>query len=247
MKYASSILASALALFCACSVASAKSPDAVPVVGIVTHALYAHVGNSGNSELTEGSTVYTADYISTEDGGSLSLRIGSATLDLQGGSAAHIYRAPYGAVVELNRGTVIYSVPGGKENIVIVASDVRATPNAAINDIGRVSMDDPCNITVESKRGEVNVDAGTEQHTIEEGKAYRVKALNSLEYRKYLSPDENNYHDYHQHMPCAAIENVSSHGPISPGHSRFLLLAIAGTGAAIGLTVWKVYESPDRP
>jgi hypothetical protein len=244
MKYASAILASALAMLCVGSTASAKSSDSVPVIGIVTHALYAHVGNS---ELTAGSTVYTADYISTEDGGSLGLRIGSATLDLSGGSAAHIYHAPYGAVVELNRGSAIYSVPGGKENIVIVASDVRATPNVTMNDIGRVTMDDPCNITVESKRGEVNVDAGTEQHTIEEGKAYRVKALNSLEYRKYLSPDENNYHDYHEHMPCAAIENVNSHGPISPGHSRFLLLAVGAAGVGIGLTVWKVYESPDHP
>jgi hypothetical protein len=247
MKYANSILASALALLLAGAVASAKSSDAIPSIAIVTHAQYAHVGNSGNSELTVGSTIFTSDFVSTEDGGSLGLRIGAATLDLLAGSAVHIYRAPYGAVVELLRGSVIYTIPGGKENIVIVASDIRATPEESMNDIGRVTMDDPCNITVASQRGQVNVDAGTEQHVIEEGKAYRVHALNSLEYRKYLSPDANNYHDYHEHRPCAAADIPNTKGPVMPGHSRFLLLAIGGAGAAVGLTVWKVYESPDKP
>jgi len=64
------------------------------------------------------------------DGGRwlLLVRVGPLSLELQGSSAVHIYRAPYGAIVELNRGTVVYTTPGTQENIVIVASDVRVTP-----------------------------------------------------------------------------------------------------------------------
>lgn len=213
-------------------------------IGLVGSAVKAHVGNAA---LTEGSTVYTGDYISTEDGGDVLIRVGAASLELLEHSAAHVYIAPYGAVVELNHGSAVYNTPGGKANIVIVASDVRATPDVTLADFGRVTIDDPCNITVSSQRGQVNVQVGSENRIVEEGKAYRVRAENSIDYRKYLSPDADDYHHYHEHKPCAPIEMVKGHAPIAAGHSRFLLLAMVGTGAITGFTVWKALESPERP
>jgi hypothetical protein len=159
----------------------------------------------------------------------------------------HIYRAPYGAIVELNRGTVLYTNPGGPQNIVIVASDVRVTPSLSAPEFGRVTMDDPCNITVYSQRGEANVQVGSENRTVEEGKAYRVRAENEISYRKYLSPDENDYHRYHDHRPCAPVDMVKGKPPIAPGQSRFLLLASAAVATGTGIAIWKAVESPDRP
>ena len=214
-------------------------------LGIVVKAQNALIGNA---TLTDGATIYTADYLSTGDNGDLLIRIGALSLELQPSTAVHIYRAPYGAVVELNHGTVLYTTPGTHENIVIVANDVRVTPNIALPDMGRVTIDDPCNVNVYSQRGQADVRTGNESRTVEEGKAYRVRGDNEISYRKYVSPDDNDYHDYHGHRPCAAAEQtVHGHAPIAAGSSHFLL--VAGTAAAV-LTVIGVkeaFESPARP
>jgi hypothetical protein len=217
---------------------------ATPALGVVTKATAAHIGNAAANE---GATVYSGDYLSTEDNGVLQVRVGSLSLELQSNSAAHIYRAPYGAVAELNRGSALYVTPGGHENLVIVASDVRVTPVLSLADFGRVSIDDPCKVTVSSERGQADVHVGSESKLLEQGKAYRVAAENSLSYRDYLSPDDNDYHSHHEHKPCAAYETVKGHAPIAPGQSRFLYVAI-GTVALIGaITIPEAFESPSRP
>jgi len=222
----------------------AQTQPSSPALGFVAKSVSAHLGNAAASE---GATVYSGDYLSTEDAGSLLVRVGPLSLELQASSAAHIYRAPYGAIVELNHGTVIYTTPGGHENIVIVASDVRVTPVLALADLGRVTMDDPCNITVYSQRGQVNVQSGSESRLLEAGKAYRVRPENEISYREYLSPDADDYHKYHDHRPCAPLDMVKGKAPIAPGQSRFVYVA---AGVAAGLTVWGVaeaLESPSRP
>lgn len=213
-------------------------------LGLVVKAQNAQIGNA---PLAEGSTIYTGDYLATSDGGTLLIRIGALSLELQSNSAVHIYTAPYGAVVELDRGTVVYTTPGTHENIVIVANDVRVTPNLAQADLGRVSIDDPCNVTVFSQRGQANVQSGSEAHTVEEGKAYRVRGENEISYRQYLSPEANDYHNYHGHKPCAPAEMVKGHAPIAPGQSHFLLVTGIVAGTATGIGIWKALESPARP
>jgi hypothetical protein len=222
----------------------AQTPPANPALGLVAKSVSSHIGDAAASE---GATVYSGVYLSTEDAGSMLIRVGPLSLELQGSSAVHIYRAPYGAIVELNRGTVVYTTPGTQENIVIVASDVRVTPVLSLADLGRVSMDDPCEITVYSQRGRVNVQVGSESHLIEEAKAYRVHAINEISYREFVSPDASDYHRYHEHRPCAPIEMAKGKPPLAPGQNHFLYLATGGTAIA---TVWAIHEaleSPDRP
>lgn len=222
----------------------AQSQPQNPALGLVAKS---SGGLIGNAAVTDGSSVYSGDYLSTQDSGSLLIRVGGISLELEGSSGMHIYRAPYGAVVELNRGSVIYTTPGSKENVVIVASDVRVTPDLSLSDMGRVSIDNPCEITVYSQRGQVNVQAGRENRLVEQGKAYRVRAENRISYRQYLSPDADDYHRYHDHEPCAPLEMVHGHGPIAPGQSRFLLVSAALIGAGAGVATWKALESPSQP
>lgn len=221
-------------------------PAAPAPLGLVARAVSAHLGNAPASE---GATVYSGDYLLTDNDGSLLVRVGAISVELQSSSSAHIYRAPYGAVLELNSGSVVYSTPGSAaQNVVIVASDVRATPVLNLADFGRVSIEDPCNVTVQSQRGEVNVRVGSESHLVEAGKAYRVRAENSISYRKYVSPEDADYHDYHEHKPCAAPwQTAKGRAPISGGQSHFLYVA-AGTVALVsGLAISEALESPNRP
>jgi len=235
----------ALFVFSCVSVpAPAQTPPANAALGLVAKSVSGHIGDAA---VSEGATVFSGAYLSTEDAGSMLIRVGPLSLELQGSSAAHVYRAPYGAIVELNRGAVVYTTPGTHENIVIVASDVRVTPVLALADLGRVSMDNPCEITVYSQRGQVNVQVGSESHLIEEAKTYRIHAVSELSYREYVSPDANDYHHYHDHRPCAPVDMVKGKPPIAPGQSRFLYVAVGVVGIA---TVWGVdraLESPNRP
>lgn len=222
----------------------AQSSPQIASLGLVSKTVDSQIGTA---DAIEGSSIYSGDYLSTSDDGSLLVRIGALSLQLQSSSAVHIYRAPYGAVVELNRGSVLYTTPGGQQNLVIVASDVRITPSLVNADSGRVTMDDPCDITVYSQTGEANVQVGSENRTIEQGKAYRVHAENELSYRKYLSPDADDYHRYHDHRPCVAAAMPQAHAPVAGGASHFLLVTAAAAGAGTGIAVWKAMESEDRP
>ncbi|HTP68049.1 MAG TPA: hypothetical protein VMJ35_04030 [Dongiaceae bacterium] len=205
-------------------------------------------GSIGNSGVTEGATVYSGDYLRTGDSGSLVVRVGGLSLQLEGSSGAHIYAAPYGAVVELDHGAVRYTTPGTQQNLIIVASDVRVTPSVGLPDFGRVSIDDPCNLTVYSQKGTATAKAGSDSHLVEEGKAYRVRALNEVAYKDYVSPDENDYHKHHGHRECPApVDLVKGKPPVAAGQSRFLLVAVGLAGAVSTIGVWKALESPDRP
>jgi hypothetical protein len=236
-------LLSGLALFVVAVSGMPAAAQTAPL-GLVEKTTQAHIGDAA---ALEGSSVYSGDYLSTSDNGSMLVRVGDLSLELQNSSAAHIYRAPYGAVLELNHGTVLYTTPGGRQNLIIVASDVRVTPAVSNSDFGRVTIDDPCNVTVESKRGEADVKVGSETRTVEQGKAYRVRAENQISYRKYLSPEADDYHKYHEHSPCAVVDMAHGHMPIAPGQSRFLLLAAAAVGTGTGIAVWKAFESEERP
>ncbi len=231
-----------LSAFAATNLLAQQAP--ATALGLVAKAQNAQIGNA---PLTEGATIYTGDYLATSDGGTLLIRIGALSLQLESNSAVHIYSAPYGAVVELDRGTVVYTTPGTHENIVVVADDVRVTPSLTQPDLGRVSIDDPCNVTVYSQRGQASVQSGSESHAVEEGKAYRVRGENELSYRQYISPDASDYHNYHGHKPCAPAEMVKGHAPIAPGQSHFLLVTGVVAGVATGFGIWKALESPARP
>jgi len=205
-------------------------------------------GQIGDASASEGSTVYSGDSLSTNDNGSMLVRVGAMSLELQNSTAVHIYRTPYGAIAELNRGTVLYTTPGGAQNLIIVVSDIRVTPDLSNADAGRVSLDDPCDATVYTQKGQATVVVGSENRVVEQGKAYRVRALNEINYRKYLSPDDSDYHNYHEHVTCpAAYDMAKGKLPVAGGKSAFLLIAAGTTGVATGILIWKALESPDHP
>jgi hypothetical protein len=243
MKAAQSVRVIAL-LVCGCSTTWAQAPAQDAPLGLVVQSLR---GQVGKASVTDGSTIYSGDSLSTEEGGSLLVRIGALALGLESSTTVHIYRAPYGAVVELSRGSVTFMTPGTHENLGIVASDVRVTPVLTVPDSGRVSLDGPCSVSVYSRRGQVTVQVGTESRLVEQGKAYRVRPENEISYREHISPDANDYHNYHDHRPCAAAQTAKGHSPIAAGQSRFLIISVGLAAAATTFAISEAFESPDRP
>lgn len=225
------------------------SAQAIPAenapLGMVTKTLSAHIGTSNSSE---GTTIYSGDYLSTDADGVLQVRVGNLAIDLKGGSSAHIFRASYGVIVALNRGTLAYNKPGGQPNVVIVASDVRITPVVSGASSGRVSVDDPCNLMIHSQLGQVYVQVGSASQLVEKGKAFRVRPISSVSERTSVSPDADNYHESHQHQPCQGpAQTFNNHPPKPPSFSPFTAVAV-GVGI-VGTTIPIVValESPSRP
>ena len=224
--------------------ANSTNTDVNPSLGVVARAVSAHIGNTDGSD---GTTVYSGDFLSTQPGGTLLVRMGALSLELQGNSSAHLYRASYGVVVELNRGTARYANPGSQQNLVIVASDVRVTVAAATAGLGRVSIDGPCKLIVSSQRGQVSVQTGSETRIVEQGKALSVIPVNSVSYRDYRSPEASDYHNFHQHTACELPQTTSGRGPIAAGRSRFLYVTVGTIAVLTVVPIIKALESPDRP
>jgi hypothetical protein len=214
-------------------------------LGMVTKMLSAQIGSSASSE---GTTIFSGDYLSTNADGVLQVRVGNLTLELKGSSAAHIFHANYGVVVALNRGSLVYNKPSGPPNVVIVASDVRITPVVSLAGTGSVSVEDPCNLLIQSQRGQVYVQVGSESQLVEEGKAFRVRPISSVSERKSVSPDADDYHESHQHEACAGpTQAMNSHAPLSAGRSRFLYIAVTGAVIITVVPLLEALESPNRP
>ena len=216
-----------------------------PPLGMVAKSASARVGNNAAND---GETVFSGDLVSTLDGGSLLVRIGSLSLQLESNSSAYVFRTPYGAIVELLKGSAVYERPDGPQNIVIVASDVRVTPALSSPGMGQVRMDDPCKISVTVQRGGASVRVGTEAKEIAAGKSYRISPEYEVSVQEARSPEADDYHSSHSHRPCTAgSQTARGHAPVAAGQSKFLYVA---TGTVIVLTVIPVleaFESPKRP
>jgi len=214
-------------------------------LGMVTKSMSAHIGSSASSE---GATIYSGDYLSTDPDGALQVRVGNLSIDLQGGSSAHIFRATYGVVIALNRGTLAYNRPSGQPNVVIVASDVRITPVVSVASSGSVSVDDPCNLLIQSHRGQIYVQVGSQSQMVEQGKAFRVRPISSVSEHNPVSPDADNYDASHSHQACEGpTQTMKGTRPKSPSYSPFTAVTTGGAILITIIAVQEAWESPNRP
>ena len=89
-KMARALFGVTLAVF-ACKTTIAQTAQQTAALGLVAKN---SGGRIGDAAAAEGSSIYSGDYLSTSDDGSLLVRIGALSLELQGSTGAHIYRAP---------------------------------------------------------------------------------------------------------------------------------------------------------
>jgi hypothetical protein len=214
-------------------------------LGVVQQANLAHLGQGA---VTEGTTIYAGEMLSTEAGGALELRVASSRFGLLENSQASFYPRPKGSAAELSGGTLTFRRDAGGADIAVVASDVRIVPQGEGAVMGQVAIVSPCKITVTSFLGPLRVTSGTETRTIKEKESYSViPEVSVLDVRAHVSPDDPEYHQSHTHKTCAAPQIAHSRAPVAAGASRFLLIAAATVGAATVMAVSEAWESPDRP
>jgi hypothetical protein len=214
-------------------------------LGMVTKSVSARIGSSPSSD---GATIYSGDYLSTDLDGSMQVRVGNLAIDLKGGSTAHIFRASYGVIVVLSRGTLGYNKPSGQPNVVIVASDVRITPVVSVASSGSVSVNDPCNLLIQSQHGQLYVQVGSQSQIVEQGKAFRVRPIASVSEQSSVSPDADNYHASHSHQACEGPTlTMKGARPKPPSYSPFTAVAAGGTILITIIAISETLESPNRP
>jgi hypothetical protein len=186
-------------------------------LGVVTQS---NLGHLNNSVASVGTTIFNADRLFTEVGGSLGLRSGLTQIVLSEDSAILINQEESTVAAVLQRGSVSFTVESGGA-FRLIASDVRVRPQSSELTAGQMTLES-CAVVVTSRTQALEVTAGKETKIVEAGQSYRV------------AMEDGNCGKRNSKLPVAA------------GVSRFdLIPLIAG-----GITIWglhKVFVSPDRP
>jgi len=185
-------------------------------LGVVTQSNNGHLNSASASA---GATLYIGDRLGTDSNGTMALRSGTVQMVLSEDSVLFMNGDASGLIPRLDRGTVAFHVEGN-ENFRVTAADVTVRAQLPVPTSGQVTLE-KCDVLVTARVSSLEVTAGSETKTLEEGKTYRVELRGA----------------------CAADQN---HGPRFPATSRFWMVSIpilVGTCIA----VCKGFESPDRP
>jgi len=204
----------------------------VDAVGMVLLADHARLGSQATAE---GTTIYDGDRLSTDEEGSLQLRVGEALVYLPDNSCVTLHKGASGTAkefeAELISGTVVLSATAGSA-AEIVASSARVRPMAETRGVVQVGIVGPHELIVFARRGPARISYRGETETIAEGKSYRVR-LNDSDDGTPGEPDAKK----------------------SGRHGKALVLIVVGATAVAGAAaLWGgnggskgSIESPDRP
>ena len=209
------ILASAITFL----LAGAPAFAAQTSLGVVTQANLAQLNSAAAST---GATVYDGDRLTTSSKGAMALRSGTVQLMLSEDSSIFLSRDGQGLTPRLDRGTVVFRVEGN-EGLRITASDVRVRALSPVPTVGQVTLE-TCYVIVTARTQALEVTAGKETKSIEEGKSYRVGLRDK---------------------GCAAL--VTHHSLPPPNMVERIWPIPTVVGAITIIAVREAFESPDRP
>jgi hypothetical protein len=230
MRHLRAIFAAALSVTLA--TAPLMGAPTASVLGTVITAERAHVDDGIASV---GTTVFAGDKLSTEDQGSVQIRVGAARLLLLSASSAMVNDSEGAPSAKLLLGTATFST-GNAHAFTLYASQAAIRAQSDAPTIGQVRLLNAKELLVTSKRGPLTVTVDGETQIIEDGKAYHV----------FLDPD------------MAAAQGPAGAGggqgpsgkggsPLKAGRSRFLIVVVAVTAIATYFAVSEALESPERP
>lgn len=197
-------------------------------LGTVVFANRARVGDAGTSV---GATVFSGDRLSTDNVGTVQVRVSAARLLLSSSSVAMLAQEETGPSATLTAGTATFSTANSKAFALHVATAV-VRPNTDQPTIGKVTVLGPKELIVKSVRGSLQIAVEEDVREIPEGAAYRV----------VLDPNAPP-----PQGPSGAGTKGMGGPPIKGAKSNFIWYAIAITGAVTAYVASEVFESPDKP
>ena len=194
------------------------TPATAPLGVIVTAQ-----GPNGLDLTSTGSTVYEGDRLETSDSGTLRARLGGAQLILSKGTAAQVHGLGSGFSASLLRGTVVaYSAQG--ESFRVLANGAVIRPVNSQPAVAQITWLSPNQLLLTSRRGTLEIAMGDEVKTIEEGASYRIETEAEAE-----------------------PQGPGSGQPSHTARNRFLVIAVLGAAAGVGIGAWRASISPDAP
>jgi hypothetical protein len=193
------------------------------VLGTVVFADRARVGNAATSM---GATVFSGDRLSTDNRGTVQVRIRAARLLLASSTSATLAQEEVGPSATLTAGTATFSTANSKAFALHVATAV-LRPNADQPTVGKVTVLGPKELIVKSIRGSLEIAVEDDVREIPEGGAYRV----------VLEPNAPE-----PQGPRGAGTKGMGGPPIKGAKSKFIWYAIAIAG---GVTIWVAHEAAE--
>jgi hypothetical protein len=203
--------------------------DPSAALGTVVFANRARVGNAGTSV---GATVFSGDRLSTDNAGTVQVRVNAARLLLSSSSIATLAQEETGNSATLTAGTATFSTANSRAFALHVATAV-LRPNTDQPTIGRVTVLGPKELIVKSVRGSLQIAVEEDVREIPEGAAYRVVL------------DQNPPPP--QEPQSTEKKRRSGGAPIKGARSNFIWFAIAITGGVTAYVISEVFESPSCP
>jgi hypothetical protein len=210
--------------------AAGPLPAKLAMLGVVTHAERARLGEAA---VSVGSTIYDGDRLSTETGGVLRISSSALRLQLEAQSSVILRRAatPEDNIqAELGSGTVIFST-GQTGNIAVLADDALIRPVGHAFTLAQIRVVNRKELRIYAQRGALEFSYHGESGVIPEATAYRV----------LLDPSDREID--------AASESGQGRKTPTRVHAKFILLVI-GMAAGGVIPVMRHHhhlESPDRP
>lgn len=214
-----------VALLMAGFLAWSSLPARPSVLGVVLAAKRVHLNATA---VTVGATVYDGDRFSTETGGMLRLRSGTAGLELAGESEISVQHPPSGTQgmeVELDKGTLVFS----SERVAlldVIAREASVRPAADTRTIAQITVTGPRELRIRAQRGALQFSYRGETETMAEGKTYRV----------ILDQPDDAPNDKNPPPPARP-----------PKVFKIVIIAEGAAIVALGIYELREPESPDRP
>lgn len=208
-----------LALAMAAFLTLSSLPARPSVLGAVDTAVRAHLNTTA---VTAGATVCDGDRFSTETGGMLRVRVGTAVIQLAEESAVGFRNRPADAQsieVHLDKGGIGLSAVRAA-SIEIIACEARVRPSKNGRTVAQVKVTGPKELRIDAQRGALQFSYRGETETLAEGRSYR-----------------------------AILSATNDDQPIPPLRRRkaFLIIDIGAAAAVIARGIHELVESPDRP
>jgi hypothetical protein len=140
------------------------------VLGVVSQTDRGHIDTTN---AVTGADIYSCDSLTTDDGGTLRVRVGAGQIYLSSASAAALEDDGNEIQVVTSSGTIGFSEPtSGDLSIRTPAGIVRAAGGMAV--AGEVTYKGPMELMISAMRGDLTLDVGGELRTIPEGKSADV-------------------------------------------------------------------------